>query len=87
MEQFAASALAANTFLRSLFAAIFPLFATYMFNNMGIEWALTLLGCFASLLAPVPIIFYFKGARIRSVSRYNPKAALKAPINPKKEEV
>lgn len=31
---FAASAIAANTFMRSLFGAIFPLFATYMFNGM-----------------------------------------------------
>lgn len=38
---FAASALAANTFMRSLFGGVFPLFATYMFENMGIEWAST----------------------------------------------
>ncbi|KAN0102174.1 MFS general substrate transporter [Hyaloscypha variabilis] len=71
----AASAIAANTFMRSLFGAIFPLFASYMFDNMGIEWAMTLLGCFAALLTPVPIIFYFKGAQIRRISRYAPKPA------------
>lgn len=38
---FAASAIAANTFMRSLFGGIFPLFATYMFDGMGIEWAST----------------------------------------------
>lgn len=54
---------------------------------MGIEWALTLLGCFAALLAPVPVIFYFKGARIRKASRYTPKLPPKAPVKPKKEEV
>lgn len=38
---FAASALAANTFMRSIFGGVFPLFATYMFDGMGIEWAAT----------------------------------------------
>lgn len=38
---FAASAIAANTFMRSIFGGVFPLFATYMFNGMGIEWAAT----------------------------------------------
>jgi hypothetical protein len=38
---FAASAIAANTFMRSIFGGIFPLFATYMFNGMGIQWAST----------------------------------------------
>lgn len=38
---FAASAVAGNTFMRSLVAGTFPLFATYMFNGMGIEWATT----------------------------------------------
>jgi DHA1 family multidrug resistance protein-like MFS transporter len=47
---FAASAIAANTFMRSIFGGIFPLFATYMFNGMGIQWASTLVGCVAVLL-------------------------------------
>lgn len=68
----AASALAANTFLRSAFGAIFPLFASYMFDDLGIQWAMTLLGCVASLLAPVPVVFYLKGAKIRQTSIYAP---------------
>ncbi|KAL7952490.1 major facilitator superfamily domain-containing protein [Trichoderma compactum] len=72
----AVSALAANTFLRSLFGAIFPLFASYMFKGMGIQWAMSLLGCVAALLAPVPVIFYIKGAQIRKVSKYTPKLPL-----------
>ena len=55
-----------------------------MFDGLGIQWALTLLGCFASLLAPVPIIFYLKGAHIRKVSRYTPKLP---PIGPAKPEI
>ncbi|KAK4066284.1 uncharacterized protein Triagg1_8116 [Trichoderma aggressivum f. europaeum] len=84
----AASALAANTFLRSLSGAIFPLFSSYMFKGMGIQWAMTLLGCVAALLAPVPVIFYIKGAQIRKVSKYTPKFPPPAATSkPEKEKV
>lgn len=69
---FAASAIAANTFLRSLCGAAFPLFARQMFEGMGIQWAATLLGCIAAILVPVPIWFYLKGAKIREKSAYAP---------------
>ncbi|KIW06857.1 uncharacterized protein PV09_02533 [Verruconis gallopava] len=69
---FAASAIAANTFLRSLCGAGFPLFATYMFNGMGINWASTLLGCVAAILVPVPIWFYLRGGKIREKSAFAP---------------
>lgn len=69
---FAASALAANTFLRSGFGAVFPLFATYMFNGMGIQWASTLLGCVALVLVPLPIAFLLYGKKIRAKSHFAP---------------
>ncbi|KAL1957353.1 hypothetical protein VTO42DRAFT_6142 [Malbranchea cinnamomea] len=69
---FAASAIAANTFVRSLVAASFPLFSRQMFNNMGIEWASTLLGCVAAALVPIPIAFYFFGRKLRVKSRFAP---------------
>jgi len=69
---FAASAIAANTFLRSFAGAGFPLFATYMFNGMGIQWASTLLGCVAAALVPIPIIFYKYGHVIRARSKFAP---------------
>lgn len=69
---FAASAIAANTFLRSLAGAGFPLFATYMFNGMGIQWAGTLLGCVALVLVPIPVVFYYYGEKIRRRSAYAP---------------
>lgn len=71
-KQFAASAIAANTFLRSLCGAVFPLFARQMFQGMGIQWAATLLGIIAVLLVPVPVWFYFKGGKIREKSAYAP---------------
>ncbi|KAG9525679.1 MFS general substrate transporter, partial [Aureobasidium melanogenum] len=86
---FAASAIAANTFLRSLCGAGFPLFATYMIDGMGIQWAGTLLGCFAFLLVPLPILFYMKGAQIRGKSNFAPTfpIANKASANPDDEPV
>lgn len=66
----AASALAANTLVRSFFGGAFPLFATQMFNGMQIKWACTLLGCVASLLIPVPFLFYKYGRSIRERSKY-----------------
>lgn len=69
---FAASAIAGNTFLRSLCGAGFPLFSTYMFNGMGIQWASTLLGCVAAVLAPIPVIFYLYGHKIRAKSKIAP---------------
>lgn len=85
--QYAASALAANTFLRSLFGAVFPLFTPYMFQTLGIQWSLTLLGCFASLLATFPVVLYWKGAQIRQVSKYNPHVCQKTQVKSKREEV
>lgn len=69
---FAASAIAGNTFLRSLCGAGFPLFARQMFEGMGIQWAATLLGCVAVVLAPIPFIFYKFGPKIRQRSAYAP---------------
>lgn len=69
---FAASAVAANTFLRSTTAAAFPLFAEYMFTGMGIQWASTLVGCVAAAMIPLPIIFYVYGKKIREHSKMAP---------------
>ncbi|KAJ8062305.1 hypothetical protein OCU04_008852 [Sclerotinia nivalis] len=69
---FAASAIAANTFLRSLAGAGFPLFSQYMFKALGINWAGTLLGCVAMVLVPIPVCFYIYGERIRRKSKFAP---------------
>ncbi|KAL4896313.1 major facilitator superfamily domain-containing protein [Aspergillus ambiguus] len=67
---FAASALAANSILRSLAGAGFPLFATYMFDGLGVNWTGTLLGCVAAVLMPMPLLFYLYGAKIREKSKF-----------------
>ncbi|KAH9965340.1 MFS polyamine transporter [Russula dissimulans] len=69
---YAASAFAATTMIRSAAAAAFPLFTTQMFDNLGIQWAGTLIGLIAALLAPIPFIFLKYGARIRAHSRFAP---------------
>ncbi|OXV09877.1 hypothetical protein Egran_02361 [Elaphomyces granulatus] len=69
---FAASAVAANTLLRSLAGAGFPLFSQYMFHSMGVNWSGTLLGCVACLLFPIPVLFYRYGHRLRAKSKFAP---------------
>ncbi|KAI5477074.1 hypothetical protein MNV49_006873 [Pseudohyphozyma bogoriensis] len=69
---YAASALAANTIIRSAVAAAFPLFINQMIKGMHVNWALTLWGCIAILLVPSPFIFYKYGPRIRQGSSFAP---------------
>ncbi|GMM45542.1 hypothetical protein DAPK24_021170 [Pichia kluyveri] len=66
----AASALAGNTFLRSIFGGVFPLFATFMFTKMGTNWAGLLLGLFSVLLILCPLSFMKWGKKLRQKSSY-----------------
>jgi MFS family permease len=67
---YAASAVAANTVLRSACAAASPLFTNYMFDSLGIGGACSLIGGVAMLLMPIPFVFYKYGAEIRARSRF-----------------
>jgi DHA1 family multidrug resistance protein-like MFS transporter len=69
---FAASAIAGNTFMRSLFGAISPLFTRYMYKGIGINYGETLVGCIAVVLVPLPFIFHFYGRKIRAKSTFAP---------------
>jgi DHA1 family multidrug resistance protein-like MFS transporter len=75
----AASAIAANTFLRSFVAAGFPLFSRQLFNNLHIQWAGTLLGCLATVMVPIPVCFYLFGSKLRAKSKFSPTMMLKPP--------
>lgn len=79
---FAASAIAGNTFLRSLAGAGFPLFSRYMFEGMGIQWAATLLGCIAVALVPIPVVFWLYGHKIRARSAFAPTFSANTPAAP-----
>jgi DHA1 family multidrug resistance protein-like MFS transporter len=81
---FAASAIAANTFLRSIAGAVFPLFSTYMFDALKVNYAGTLLGCVAVVLVPIPVAFLKYGARIRARSNFAP--TIKIPPTPSSDE-
>ncbi|KAG0696052.1 major facilitator superfamily domain-containing protein [Suillus ampliporus] len=70
----AASALAASTVARSLFGAGFPLFATQMYDKLGPEWASSLLGFIALILAPIPFVLTKYGPLLRAKSKYAPSA-------------
>ncbi|KAJ5625527.1 bicyclomycin resistance protein [Penicillium lagena] len=65
----AASAVAANIILRSAVAAGFPLFAKQMFQNLGVQWASTLLGCLAAIMIPIPFTFRIYGPWLRQKSK------------------
>ena len=67
------SAIAGNTFLRSLAGAGFPMFATAMYHKLGVPWATSLLGFLCVVFIPAPIIFFIYGAKIRSWSRFTGK--------------
>lgn len=66
---YANSAISANTVVRSCFGAGFPLFANAMYHRLGFPWATTLLAFLAVAMAPVPVIFYLFGQKIRMWSR------------------
>ncbi|TFK51411.1 MFS general substrate transporter [Heliocybe sulcata] len=77
---YAASALAANALLRSMFGFAFPLFGPYMYHNLGTQWASSLVAFLALACVPLPFMFYRYGARIRSMSKRappDPYAAMK----------
>ncbi|KAH7138270.1 major facilitator superfamily domain-containing protein [Dendryphion nanum] len=64
----AASAMAANTVLRSLMAALIPLSSQKMYAAMGYGWGNSLLGFVSLLLVPIPFLFIKFGERIRNNS-------------------
>ncbi|KAI1390872.1 putative MFS transporter [Hypoxylon trugodes] len=66
------SAIAINAMFRGVLGAGFPMFSTYMFHNLGVPWAMSLLGFFSIAMIPVPILFYIYGAKIRKWSRFSP---------------
>ena len=69
--QYAASAVAANTFMRSCFAGGFPLAVGPLYHNIGVGPGSSITGGFAALLIPVPFVFYFFGKEIRRRSQWS----------------
>ncbi|KAF7553801.1 hypothetical protein G7046_g7002 [Stylonectria norvegica] len=69
-EIFAASANAAASCCRSLFAVILPLATSHMFRKLGIAGACSLLGGLSALMCAIPFIFIWKGPSIRRRSPF-----------------
>lgn len=63
---YAASALAANTVLRSILGGVFPLFGLQMYAGLGLGWGNSLLAFVALAMCPIPWVFYNYGERIRT---------------------
>ncbi|KAI9045135.1 MFS transporter [Aspergillus affinis] len=66
----AASALAAKTFLRSMWGASTVLFTEQMYDRLGYQWASSLLAFIALACCAIPFVFYFKGESIRRFSKF-----------------
>ncbi|KAF4626840.1 hypothetical protein G7Y89_g11313 [Cudoniella acicularis] len=75
-QTYAASALAANTLMRNIFAATFPLFTSQMYEKLGIDWAGSLLGFVALAMVPIPFIFSIYGKRIRARGEWSKGSTL-----------
>ena len=65
----AASALAANTILRSLFGAFLPLVGPPLYRKLGLGWGNSLLGFIAVAMIPIPVFFWRYGERLRTSKR------------------
>lgn len=71
---YAASVLAANSVLRSLFGAGFPLFTSAMYRNLGVHLASTIPAILATICLPFLFIFYRYGKSIRLRCKYSREA-------------
>ncbi|RDB28449.1 Efflux pump FUB11 [Hypsizygus marmoreus] len=76
----AASSLASNTVIRSLFGAAFPLFTSDMYTTLGLRWATSLLGFIAIAMVPIPFVLQKFGPALRRKSKYSPTHDLPADI-------
>jgi MFS family permease len=72
-ERYAASAMAANTILRSILGAVFPLFGLQMYDALGLGWGNSLLAFISLALCPIPWLFYHYGERIRTHPKFQVK--------------
>lgn len=70
----AASALAANLVLRSIFGAVFPLFTPHMYEKFGIHWAASVPAFLSLICLPFPFVFWKYGVKIRAKSKFTIKS-------------
>ena len=71
-QMYAASAVSANTILRSILAGALPLAVRPMFRNIGVGPSMSILGGIATIALPVPLLFMKFGPALRRMSRFAP---------------
>ena len=64
------SALSAVAFGENILCGFLPLASQSMYTNLGFQWASTLLACLSILLSLAPVIFIWKGQRLRERSPF-----------------
>lgn len=69
-QHYAASGLAAKTFVRSIWGACVPLFTVQMYHKLGYQWATSLMAFISLACCLIPYAFYIWGARVREFSKY-----------------
>ena len=69
-ETFSASAMAAASCSRSLFAVVLPFAARPMYERLGIAWACSVLGFVSLVLGVIPFMFLRHGDVIRAKSEF-----------------
>ncbi|KAF5136524.1 Efflux pump vrtL [Metarhizium anisopliae] len=70
-QTYAASAMAACAVLRSLAGFGFPLFAPYMYEELGYGWGTSILAFISIAIGWVaPVIFWVWGPRLRAMSKF-----------------
>ncbi|OSD05099.1 MFS general substrate transporter [Trametes coccinea BRFM310] len=67
---YSSSAIAANTFVRSVVAAIFPIIAHTVTDRLGTKWGVAIFAFIALAMIPIPFIFIRYGATLRARSRH-----------------
>ncbi|KAJ5653215.1 Major facilitator superfamily domaingeneral substrate transporter [Penicillium lividum] len=72
---YAASVLAAAAIFRCIIGAVFPLFTTQMYHNLGIHWASSIPAFMTLLCVPFPLIMYRYGMQVRMKCKYSFEAA------------
>eukprot|EP01119_Soliformovum_irregulare_P000347 TRINITY_DN1023_c1_g2_i2.p1 TRINITY_DN1023_c1_g2~~TRINITY_DN1023_c1_g2_i2.p1 ORF type:complete len:122 (-),score=28.36 TRINITY_DN1023_c1_g2_i2:25-390(-) len=87
-KSYAASALSAQGFVRNIFGAVFPLFSTTIFENLGFQWGSSVLGFIALVLSIIPFGLIYYGPTIRAKSKFAKQSCVdpKVPTTQKQVE-
>jgi len=66
---YASSAIAAQSFVRNMTGAVFPLFVLKMYAAITYTWGTFLVACVALVLAVIPFVLFTFGPKIRARSK------------------